>query len=141
MGTVPQIGQIVQSLHTRRPGERNTGTWSDSFHHAYAVILKTILIFLEGCNSSALCLILLFWFQCYQFNEDKKSLYFGLAVIKVIRVVMLPGRGIAVPLMMGGRVVGTAIRDTKLPMPIQNAITRPATNPTIAPCGQRGRKR
>lgn len=63
-------------------------------------------------------MILLFWFQCYQFNEDKKSLYFGLAVIEVMRVVMtavvmLPGRGIAVPLMMGGRVVGSAIRDTK----------------------------
>jgi hypothetical protein len=91
--------------------------------------------------------MLVFWFQCYQFNENKKSLYFGLAVIKVIRVVMtavvmtavvmLLGRGIAVPLMMGGRVVGTAIRDTKCPMPIQKAITRPATNPTIAPCGQR----
>lgn len=63
-------------------------------------------------------------------------------MIEVIRVVMtavvmLPWRGIVVALMMGSRGVGTAIRDTKLPMPIQNAIARPATNPTIAPCGQR----
>lgn len=47
-------------------------------------------------------------------------------------VVMLSNRGRAVVL-SGGIGVGPAMRITKLPMPIQKAMARPATNPTTAP--------
>lgn len=60
--------------------------------------------------------------------------YLGLAVTNVVMtlVVMLSNKGEAVVL-SGGKGVGPGIRITKLPMPIQKAMTRPATNPTTAP--------
>lgn len=63
--------------------------------------------------------------------------YLGLAVVALTRVVMtvvvmLSNRGRAVVL-SGGTGMGPDIRMTKLPMPIQKAIARPATNPTTAP--------
>lgn len=47
-------------------------------------------------------------------------------------VVMLSNRGEMV-LLRGGIGVGTDMRITKLPMPIQKAMARPAANPTTAP--------
>lgn len=63
--------------------------------------------------------------------------YPGLAVAAVTSVVMtvvvmLSNRGRAVVL-TGGNEAGPDIRITKLPMPIQKAMARPATNPTTAP--------
>lgn len=63
--------------------------------------------------------------------------YLGLAVLAVTSVVMnvvvmLSNWGRAVVL-SGGIGVGPEVRITKLPMPIQNAMARPATNPTTAP--------
>lgn len=63
--------------------------------------------------------------------------HLGLAVV-VLRsvvmtvVVMLSNRGRAVVL-SGGTVAVLDIRITKLPMPIQKAMARPAANPTTAP--------
>ncbi len=63
--------------------------------------------------------------------------YLGLAVVALASVVMtvvvmLSNRGRAVVL-SGGNGVGLDMRVTKLPMPIQKAMARPATNPTTAP--------
>ena len=62
--------------------------------------------------------------------------YLGLAVTNVVirLVVMLSNKGKAVAL-SGGKGVGPDMRITKLPMPIQKAMARPATNPTTAPWG------
>ena len=62
--------------------------------------------------------------------------YLGLAVTNVVMtlVVMLSNKGKAVAL-SGGKEVGPDVRITKLPMPIQKAMARPATNPTTAPWG------
>lgn len=63
--------------------------------------------------------------------------YLGLAVLALTSVVMtvvvmLSNRGRTVVL-SGGTWVEPDIRITKLPMPIQKAMARPATNPTTAP--------
>jgi len=61
--------------------------------------------------------------------------YLSLALVAVTSVVtaavvMLPNRGRSVALSAGKE---SGMRITKLPMPIQKAIARPATNPTTAP--------
>lgn len=63
--------------------------------------------------------------------------YLGLTVVPLTSVVMtvvvmLSNSGRAV-VFSDGAVVEPDIRITKLPMPIQKAIARPATNPTTAP--------
>lgn len=60
--------------------------------------------------------------------------HLGLAEVALTSavMVMLSNRGRAVAL-SGGTGVGADIRITKLPRPIQKAMARPATNPTIAP--------
>lgn len=63
--------------------------------------------------------------------------YLGFAMVVLTSVVMtvavtLSNRGGAVAL-SGGTGVELDIRSTKLPMPIQKAMARPATNPTTAP--------
>lgn len=63
--------------------------------------------------------------------------YLGFAMVVPTSVVMtvvvtLSNRGGTVAL-SGGTGVELDIRITKLPMPIQKAMARPATNPTTAP--------
>lgn len=58
--------------------------------------------------------------------------YPDLTVVVMTVVVMLSNSGRAVALSAGAG-VGTDMRITKLPMPIQKAMTRPDTNPTTAP--------
>lgn len=63
--------------------------------------------------------------------------YLGLAVVALTSVlitvaVMLSNRG-RVVVLSGGTGTLLDMRITKLPMPIQKAMARPATNPTTAP--------
>ena len=56
-----------------------------------------------------------------------------LASVVMTAVVMLSNRGRSVALSSGGAGPEAFMRITKLPMPIQKAMARPATNPTTAP--------